>query len=366
MLRLKVLLKRKLGWLGNPRILPYTTYGDPDKIMITGAVIEDKGIQAPEPGHGFWKNFLNMIKRYVGAEISGVRVKVVYGESEVVVRTNERGLFHTLLPNNPPPSEKENCQPVKLTLLDQVAENQGTVTAESEVHIHDQTSDFIVVSDIDDTVMISHSSRTFRKLRLMLSKNALTRSPFEGVSGFYKALHEPVEGNKRSIFYVSGSEWNLYDLVLDFLNAQGIPKGPLLLSDVKLKLFSILKSGKKYKDKITRIKALFELYYQEDFILIGDSGQKDPEIYLKIANMYPSRVKAIYIRYIGNRKHNRRLQKLFQEAGELGIEMVIVHSTTEAARHAASRGFIDSEQVGRIRAQANKEAQLDQDAPLIE
>lgn len=366
MLGIKASLKKKLGWLGSPKIIPYTSYGDDEKIMITGAVVEDKGIQAPEPEHGIWKNILNMIKRYTGDELPGVRVKIEYGNNEEVVRTNESGLFHTVLPNKLPRSGKKRWQTVKLTLLDQVTEKQDIITAKSEVHIHNKYSDFIVVSDLDDTVMISHSTRTFRKVRLMLSKNALTRSPFEGVSEFYRALNESADGKERSIFYVSGSEWNLYDLLTDFLNAQEIPRGPLLLSDAKLKLFSMLQSGKKYKGKINRIKELFELYYHQDFILIGDSGQKDPEIYLKIAEMYPSRVKAIYIRYIGKRKHNKRLNRLIKLCTELGTEMVIVNSTTEAARHAQAKGYIIPEHIEKIRRQKQKEARLEQKAPLID
>ncbi len=332
--------------------------------MITGAVIEDKGIRRPEQGQKVWRNFLNMIKRYSGDEIPGALVRIEYGLRQEVVRTNEIGLFHTVLPHSNREPDRETWEPVRFTLLEEYAEEQGTVSAESEVQIADTDTDYMVVSDVDDTVMVSHSTHTLRKLRLMLSKNALTRSPFEGVAGFYRAMHAAGNGKQRSIFYVSGSEWNLYDLLVDFFESKEIPRGTLLLSDANLRLFSLFRSGKKYQDKISRIKELFELYYQNSFILIGDSGQKDPEIYLQIAEMFPSRVKVIYIRNIGKKRRKHRVELLSREAAELGVEMVPVQSTLEAASHAVDSGFIRMEQVTDILADKRKEEKLPEQPPL--
>jgi phosphatidate phosphatase APP1 len=215
----------------------------------------------------------------------------------------------------------------------------------------------MVVSDIDDTVMISHSTKVFRKLRLMLFKNALTRSPFEGVAAFYKALTQPSNGSRRSVFYVSASEWNLYDLLVDFFAFRGIPKGPLLLSDTKMKLTRFWRSGKRHNEKVDKIKELFEFYPNRDFILIGDSGQKDPEIYLEILEMFPSRIKAIYIRHIGSKKISTRLSNLIAETRSLGSEMILARSTIEAARHAAEKGFIRKEFLEGIRTEKYFEEQ---------
>jgi phosphatidate phosphatase APP1 len=177
------------------------------------------------------------------------------------------------------------------------------------------------------------------------------------VAAFYRALTESPKGSKRSVFYVSASEWNLYDLLVDFFAYRGIPRGPLLLSDTKLKLTRFWHSGKRHNKKIDKIKNLFEFYAGSSFILIGDSGQKDPEIYLQILKMFPSRVKAIYIRYIGSTKRNGRLSNLVEEARELGSEMIPVKSTIEAARHAAERGFIRKEQIEGVRSEKYFEEQ---------
>ena len=68
--------------------------------------------------------------------------------------------------------------------------------------------------------------------KLTLLHNAHTRLPFEGVAGFYQALQRGRDGEAYNpVFYVSNSPWNLYDLLEDFLDVHGIPRGPLLLRD---------------------------------------------------------------------------------------------------------------------------------------
>lgn len=344
---LRIAFRRRLGILGDPVILPYNAYGTEKKVMITGAVIEDKGLAKPEQGQNMWNNILTMVKRYSGDEMAGVRVLISYCEQNVMVKTDERGIFHTILPRRPSPDGKISDN-VSFTLIDRPDDGQEPITAECTAFIVNSKTDCIVISDIDDTVLISHSTRTLKKLRVMMSKNALTRSPFEGVAAFYRALNKSEKSKERPIFYVSGSEWNLYDLLVDFLEDKKMPYGPLLLSDMRLSLFSIFRSGKKYDDKTERIKDLFEHYYHHSFILIGDSGQKDSGIYLKMAEMYPTRVEAIYIRDIGRKKYDRLLERHVEEARELGIEMIKVETSTAAAKHAARRGFIDENEVNAV------------------
>jgi phosphatidate phosphatase APP1 len=351
---LKIVLKNRLGWLGVPIIVPYTAYGSQEKVSLTGAVIEDKGLARPEPGQTRWQNMLAMLKRYAGDEIAGVRVKIEYSGLVETVQTDEQGLFHTVIPASQERST-DFSGTVKYTLLDEVVEGQDPIQTEGKVHIIREDTPHIVVSDMDDTVLISHSTRILKKLRLMFFKNALTRSSFDGVAAFYRALCQPGTDREKSIFYVSSSEWNLYDLLADFLDYNDIPRGSLLLSSNNLNLFSMRHSGKQHQEKQQRIIELFQHFHRQSFILIGDSGQKDPEIYLKILTMFPSRVKSIYIRDIKNRKRNRRLKTLIQEARELGTEMVPVHTTTEAASHAFSQGYIDETQWLEIASEKHRE-----------
>ena len=104
--------------------------------------------------------------------------------------------------------------------------------------------EFVIVSDVDDTLLVSHSTQFVKKMRLMLFKNAITRLPFPGVTDFYKALQNGMdESTFNPIFYVSSSERNLYDLLIDFLAYRNIPKGPFLLRNMQTSLLKLIKAG---------------------------------------------------------------------------------------------------------------------------
>ncbi len=80
------------------------------------------------------------------------------------------------------------------------------------------------------------------------------------------------------------------------------------------------------KFKLEKIKDLFSFYPYLPAILIGDSGQKDPEIYHKIAMENPDRVKAIFIRNITNKVSEKR-KKMIEELKQYDIDMVFIDHT---------------------------------------
>merc|ERR1711916_379608 len=79
--------------------------------------------------------------------------------------------------------------------------------------------DKVVVTDIDDTILISHSTSLLKKLYLLLTKNHQRRKAFEGIEGLYHGLID----KSSLLFYVSSSEWNLYDFLDDFMSFNGLP-----------------------------------------------------------------------------------------------------------------------------------------------
>ena len=89
------------------------------------------------------------------------------------------------------------------------------------------------------------------------------------------------------MFYVSSSPWNLYDLLSDFFNLQNIPIGPVLfLRDWGLSDQGFLPTRNR-SYKLGYIKEIIETFNDLPFILIGDSGQEDPEIYTEVVSLYP-------------------------------------------------------------------------------
>ena len=192
---LKVYLKQKAGWLDVPKILPYKGYGNNSDVYIQGMVIEDKGLTKPQDRQKFWKNVLATIKRFSSDEIPEVAVKAEFMGQTQTTKTDEMGYFsfHFHFNNHSEKLLSKEWQTVHFELIDEIIENQPPVYATGEVRIVSPEQQRVIVSDIDDTVLISHSTQTLKKLRLMLFKNALTRNPFPGVSKLYDALAEGKE-----------------------------------------------------------------------------------------------------------------------------------------------------------------------------
>jgi phosphatidate phosphatase APP1 len=341
--------KQKAGWLGVPKIVPFRGYGTSTDVFLKGMVVEDKGLAKPHSQQKVWHNFLTMAKRFWGDEIAGVRVKVVFRNCSEVVETDDNGFFTLHLKLSNAEARKLRAGgwfPVFFELLDEVVPNQPEVRARGQLRIVADTNKRILVSDIDDTVLISYSTQLLRKLHLLFFKNAHTRLPFHGVAQFYRSLVKGSDGQRSyPFFYVSSSEWNLYDLLSDFFAFNHLPAGVFILRELNHSILKFWKSGnKKHTYKKEKIENLLSLFEGREFILIGDSGQRDPYIYSEIAEKYPGRIKTVYIRCVGRRRRKSQ-QKIQSYISRLNVDMVLVNNTSEAEVHALKKGYINLENV---------------------
>jgi phosphatidate phosphatase APP1 len=224
--------------------------------------------------------------------------------------------------------------------------NDVPVTATAHILAPAPTATFGVVSDMDDTVLQSEVTSFLRAARMVLLENALTRLPFPGVAAFYRALERGATGAEANpIFYVSSSPWNLYDVIDGFLEAQRIPAGPLLLRDWD---FGRL-SERHGRHKGLVIREIFDAYPELPFLLVGDSGQEDPEIYAELVRERPGRVKAVYIRNVTpHAERLARIEALAREIAAAGSTLVLADDTLAVARHAAMHGWIASDALAEI------------------
>lgn len=339
--KLKLEIKQQLGWLGVPLILPYRGFGNENIVYFRGSVLEDKGLCTPEVKDTIWENMIAMVKRFVSDEIPGVKLRATFMGESKEVETDEKGFFEVTFVPKKNLDPKNAWQPVHLELLEEVIPNQEDVRATGQVMLLTHRSEFGVISDVDDTILISKATNALKKIRLMLFKNAHSRLPFEGVAAFYKALQKGILDSYNPIFYVSSSEWNLYDLLVDFCRVRGIPKGPFLLQTLEEDWYKFWKSGGgNHGHKVDKIRHILTTYHDLNFILIGDSGQKDAEIYSKIVHEFPDRILAIYIRDVSKKKRQREIKTIGEGIEHTGVEMLLVKDTHEAAKHAIERGFI--------------------------
>jgi phosphatidate phosphatase APP1 len=163
-----------------------------------------------------------------------------------------------------------------------------------------------VVSDIDDTIKISDVTD-----RSELLANTFLRE-FRDVPGM-ASLYREWAADGAVFHYVSSSPWQLYPDLSEFLEAKGFPRGSYHLKSFRLKdtsFFSLFSSPEKSKPET--IEPLLEAFPDRRFILVGDSGEKDPEVYGRIARNYPGQVLQILIRDAG--PGDRAIDPRYQEA----------------------------------------------------
>jgi phosphatidate phosphatase APP1 len=141
---------------------------------------------------------------------------------------------------------------------------------------------------------------------------------------------------------------------------QGIPKGPLLLRDLGIEVDQFIKSSH-HNHKFNQIKLVLTTCENLRFILVGDSGQHDPEIYLEIIKEFPGRILAAYIRDVSLDIRDASVQKIILQAKQLGVEMLLIPDTVAAAKHAATHGYIDPEIIPDIRAEKAEDEQAPSD-----
>lgn len=351
---LKARLRERLGRRDPVLILPYRGFGTEDRLWLCGRVLEDNGLGEPEDRDTAWRNVLAMYRRFETDEVPGVRLRAQYGAASYETTTDEEGYFEIeLRPQGRLPADRL-WHEVALELLDEVVEGQGAVRATGEVLAPPPEATFGIISDIDDTVLQTNAASLLAMAQATFLQNARTRLPFEGVAAFYRALQRgPGDTAQNPLFFVSSSPWNLYDFLEDFLTIQGIPAGPILLRDLGIDATKFIKSGHDHKlDKIGHVMTTFP---NLPFVLIGDSGQEDPEIYREAVQRYPGRIRAVYIRDVTTEARDAAVHAIAEEIGALGVEMLLVRDTEAAALHAADHGFIDPAELPNIRAEKAKD-----------
>jgi phosphatidate phosphatase APP1 len=331
--RLKFDLKRRYGWFRPAEVRPYRGHGTARALYIKGRVLESRTINPPSNTDTRRTNLSNMARRFLSAEVPFAQVRGTFRGREVTSVADAEGFFDLRFEFPEPLEEGTAWHPVEAEILWPYEDAGATATGRVLVP---GGARFGVISDLDDTVVQSSVTSLLKMLRTVLLHNAHTRLPFEGVASFYDALQRGSDpGTFNPIFYVSSSPWNLYDLLEDFLDVHGVPAGPLFLKDWGP---TTLRGHEKHKLGV--IRTLLSTYPELPFVLIGDSGEKDPEIYHRVVRENPGRIQTIYIRDVTTRERDVAVHAIAREVCALGTEMLLVEDTAAAAEHAAANGLI--------------------------
>ncbi len=334
-------LKHKIFFLfrfnNHPVIKVYNGFGNAQKIIVMGHVLK----LSPMPRKTYRKpwvtNFFSILRLFMVVPFSNAKVMIEWMGNTYYIKAEKDGFFRIeIFPEQVP---KVGWQKV-LVRLNEKRYLFNDIKATGEVYIP-FASQHAFISDIDDTFLISHSARLRKRFYVLFTKNARTRKPFEGVINHYQLLaanNQPAH-QANPFFYVSGSEWNLYDFIAEFSVANHLPKGVFLLSQLK-RLSGFLRSGQNdLTTKFVRITRIIEAFPHLHFVLLGDDSQKDPEIYFSIASHFPDNILAVYIRAV-HRSNSEKTQSVLNEIESKGISCCYFKHSAEAVVHSKMIGLI--------------------------
>jgi phosphatidate phosphatase APP1 len=348
-------VRRRLGLARPLRILPYRGYGTAERALITARVQEDRHVRPAHLRRSLVGSAVASYKRYATREIAGAHVAVYWGDKRWEGTTDEEGFLELWVP--PPEHVVPGWNSVELELLS--PEPQGVARISAPVLVAGPRAELGVISDIDDTVIVTDVTNPLKRAWALFLTEHRTRLPFAGVDAFYEALRDGHAGGADNpIFYVSSSPWNLYEHLDEFLALHRIPAGPLMLRDWGLSRHGFAPGGG-HAHKLEKIRGVLSTLEHLPFILIGDSGQEDAEHYRTIVNEFPGRIRCVYIRNVPSRaKRAVELQRIAAQVRAAGSQLVVVDDTVAAARHAAQAGWIQWKELPRVQAHQREDAGL--------
>ena len=310
-------------------IVPYRWYGTDLQLELRGRLLHNKDRLSLTAHHSFWRNFWHNYRRFYSNELPNVPIVAKWEAHLFETITDEEGYFSLKLPVTQQLAE-HSYQRVPLGVL-----NSTEKRVEGKVFVPLASAEFGIISDIDDTILISHATSPIKMAWLTFFGDAHSRRVFEGVPHFYRALHQ----QRNPIFYVSSSPWNLYDFLEQFFQLNRLPEGPLCLQELGIDQKKLIMEGN-IRHKLEEIGRIFATYPTLKFLLLGDSGQNDPEIYDELAKRFPEQVLGIMIRDVSKKKRDVAVEKLVAESD---VPYFFFRNTAEAYQCAVEWGLASAE-----------------------
>lgn len=279
---------RSRGW-GN-RVITHIGYGSPSFVRVFARVVlgrrgeagpperqDATGALAPSQSDRGWRVFLQ-------AQASDVPVTVTIGDREVFGRSDRGGYLDLVAHDH---GLEPGWQQV-------VVRARGADPVPADVFIVGDDVTFGIVSDIDDTVITTSLPRPLIAAWNTFVRRGNSRHAVSGMAPMYRRLLAAHPG--APTVYVSTGAWNTTPTLTRFLADGGYPLGPLLLTDWGPTNTGWFRSGLAHKRQ--SLDRLARDFPNIKWLLVGDDGQHDPDIYASFAEARPDRVDAVCIRQL--------------------------------------------------------------------
>lgn len=324
-------LKHHLGVLDPLRLDVYRGFASEDRAVLRGRALENELPARPDTDDGAFANLRRSLRLFESDEVAGVQLTVKFAGVSCDTVTDSEGYFDVELPMThalPP-----GWHPIVVEVRgDDFAQSCG-VLGRGQVLVPVPSARFGVISDIDDTILRSHVQNRVRQAYVTLLGNSISRLSYPGTPELYQGLKRASEAGP--FFYVSRSAWNVHAVLEAFIERQGFPVGPLLLRDIEL----LSEHSSSAPHKPNEIERILRMYPDTPFVLIGDSGQSDPDTYATLARQHPGRIKSILLRNVSSDRRCRRIDRHLRQQCPAGCDHLLFDSADAARDFCRARGL---------------------------
>ncbi|WP_411721620.1 App1 family protein [Mycetocola sp.] len=277
------LARRAVGRGWTPAVIPYSGYASANIARVLGRVVLAPASVDPAARRGIpgWRRLLTL-------ECPGTEVQIEFSGVTLTVTSDEAGIIDARLSLDSPLSTG--------TVKAQLHVN-GRKPVPANVHVVNGESVRGVICDIDDTAWVTGISRPARAAWRTLRGTSASR---QSVPGMARLLRAAIEGQQNpGVVYLSNGPWNLVGPVSRFLEKNRFPSGAVLMTDWGITPTRWFRDGQKHKS--SSLARLREELPHVTWVLVGDDGEHDPDLYGDMAKHHPDRVAAIALRQIRRR-----------------------------------------------------------------
>ncbi|TWT87915.1 App1 family protein [Neorhodopirellula pilleata] len=334
---------------GGVLIQPYRGYGSADELFLVGRVFQQPRLASRLNASFANRDLLDVIRRVFRKGVGNATLTVKHDSPTTVnvaiarVQTDRDGYFRARLqvPRRPSPDKQWHQVEFQLVAPTELADDAG-VRVQGHVFVPSTNAVRVIISDIDDTVMLTGVVNKLKMMWRLFVLGPESRVAFPGVAALYRGLYNgPSQTQFNPMLYVSRGPWSIYEILQEFFRLHRIPVGPILfLREWGMSLQRPFPPPAE-DHKLNLIRDMLSLYHDLPFVLIGDSGQHDPEIYAQIVQENPGRVEAVYIRNVSRSDDRvRAIEELAKQVVSAGSSLMLAPDSFAMARHAAEHGLI--------------------------
>lgn len=322
--------------MNNATVKVYHGYGHTHNMVIYGHVFKFRAKTTQNFSTNFFVNMLHLFKLFVLKPYAFINVELNFYGQIVQQKTAYDGFFK--FEWQAQDNVKAGWHKVTVRAID----NLGQVIAVGDGLVFvPHITQYAFISDIDDTIMVSHAATIGKRLRELFAKNPRTRKTFPLATLHYQLLanaHTAVD-QPNPFFYVSSSEWNLYDYLVETFRFNELPEGTFLLNQIK-RWKNLLRTGQNgHEGKLLRVMRIIDAFPNQQFVFFGDNSQQDPAIYEAIAKKYPTNMVAVYIRNV-RPERQAVTEKLLKSIAQQHIKTCLFSHSEEAIAHSKQIGLI--------------------------